>query len=705
MELYSGQMRERPIDIERHRKHHKQKKGKSSTTLYCNSILTFDIEATSAWLENGKVIGYRKGQDADYWNSLIPLALPYLWQFSCDGIVYYGREFRDFLNVLDDLDKNINYIIWVHNLSYEFQFLSNILTWHSVFARSPHKPMKAVSKEYPNVEFRCSYFLTRLSLEAWGNQLGTQKLVGALDYEKLRTPLTELTEDELRYGEQDCLVVEAGIKDYVKKYKKQRLIPLTQTGTVRLEVKNRTTINPEYVKKLKKLVPHNADEYKRLQDIFAGGYTHANRLYAGMVVDDVIEHYDFASSYPTVMIAEKYPMTPWAYVGKKIPPIDRFEKYAYIMHLKFGQLNCKSFNTYIQASKVRGKGLVFDNGRIIKADELDMYMTEQDFITVSNNYEWEEIECLACYQSKKDYLPTELTEYILELYANKTELKDVEGMEDLYMQSKQYINSMFGMCVTAIVQADVELIDGEWHTKQLTREVVEHRLEKLKSYNPREKRYFLSYSWGCWVTAYARRNLWKCIEANDIDVIYCDTDSIFVRGECDFEWYNKEVTEKLRIACEATGLDYSKTRPRTVKGKEKPLGIFTKEDNCTEFITLGAKRYVERRENGKLYLTVSGINKQAVELLENNIENFKDGFNFDKDADCVTKRLCTYINDMPDVIWNDGYVSTYRKGINLRRTGYLLTMTDEYKKLIEYKEFNTGQLTDEFIISMRGRFT
>ena len=705
MELYNGQMRERPLDIERHRKHHKQKKGKSSTTLYCNSILTFDIEATSAWLENGEVIGYRKGQEADYWNSLIPLALPYLWQFSCDGVVYYGREFRDFLKVLDDLDRNVNYIIWVHNLSYEFQFLSNILTWHSVFARSPHKPMKAVSKEYPHIEFRCSYFLTRLSLEAWGNQLGVQKLVGALDYEKLRTPLTELTEEELHYGEQDCLVVEAGIKDYVKKYKKQRLIPLTQTGTVRLEVKNRTTSNPEYVKKLKKLVPHNADEYKRLQDIFAGGYTHANRRYSGMVVNDIIEHYDFASSYPTVMIAEKYPMTPWAYVGRKIPPIERFEKYAYIMHLKFSQLNCKSFNTYIQASKVRGKGLVFDNGRIIKADELDMYMTEQDFITISNNYEWEEIECLACYQSKKDYLPIELTEYILELYANKTELKDVEGMEDLYMQSKQYINSMFGMCVTAIVQADVELVDGEWHTKQLTKEVVEHRLEKLKSFNPREKRYFLSYSWGCWVTAYARRNLWKCIEANDIDVIYCDTDSIFVRGECDFEWYNNEITEKLYKACKETGLDYSKTRPKTVKGKEKPLGIFTKEDNCIEFITLGAKRYVERRENGKLYLTVSGINKQAVDLLDNDIENFKDGFNFDKDADCVSKRLCTYINDMPDTTWHDGYVSTYRKGINLRRTGYLLTMTDEYKKLIEYKEFNTGQLTEAFYVTMRGRFT
>ena len=704
MEIYNGQMKNRTMDIEIHRKHHKQKNGKSSKTLYCNNIMTFDIEVTSAWLENGKVIDYKKGMENDYWNNLQPLSLPYIWQFSCDNDVYYGREFTDFLNVMNDLDKNIQYIIWVHNLAYEFQFLSNLFTWLSVFARSPHKPIRAIPKEYPNVEFRCSYFLTRLSLESWGNQIGVKKAVGNLDYDKIRTPLTKLTEDELYYCEQDCLVVYAGIKEYVKKYGKQRLIPLTQTGTVRLEVKNRTTKNPEYVKKLKKLVPKNADEYKRLQNIFAGGYTHANRLYAGIVVDDIIEHYDFASSYPTVMIAEKYPMTAWAYVGKKIPPMDRFDNYAYILHIKFSQLNSISFNTYIQASKVVGKGMVFDNGRIIKADELSMLMTEQDFITISNNYEWKDIECLACYQSKKEYLPKELTEYILELYANKTELKDIKEKEDLYLQSKQYINSMFGMCVTAIVQSDVELINDEWIVKPLTKEVVEHRLDKLRSYNPREKRYFLSYSWGCWVTAYARRNLWKCIEKNDIDVIYCDTDSIFVRGNKDFTWYNEEITNKLKKACEEMKLDYEKTKPKTIKGKEKPLGIFTKEEDCKEFITLGAKRYVERRNDNKLYLTVSGINKQAVELLKDNIENFKDGFNFDKDEDCVTKRLCTYIYDMPEVKYNDGYISKLKKGINLRRTGYLLSMTDEYKKLIEYKNFDTGILTEASYITMRGRF-
>ena len=703
---YTNQMQTTDLDIEIHRSHHKKKNGKSPITKYCNSIMTFDIEVSSAWLEHGKVIPYRKGESADYWNNLQPLALCYIWQFSCDGVVYYGRELRDFLKVLDDLPRDVEIIIWVHNLSYEFHFLTNILTWDSVFARSSHKPIKAKSKEYPNIEFRCTYMLTRLSLATWGEQLGVAKMVGDLDYDKLRTPLTKLTDKELKYCEMDCLVVEAGIKSYLKKYKKQRFIPMTQTGTVRQEVKEILMSDEEYVKKIKRLVPKSPEEYKRLQTVFAGGYTHANRYWSGQTIEGHIEHYDFASSYPTVMVAEKYPMTPWLYLGSEMPSEDSFEDYAYILILKFSQLKSTALNTYIQASKVNAKNMKLDNGRVISADELTITITEQDYITIKNNYEWESLEVIKVYRSKKDYLPKPFVEYILELYANKTELKDVEGKEELYMQSKQYINSMFGMCVTAIVQAEVELIGDEWIVKPLTRDFVQHKLEQLSQSNPREKRYFLSYSWGCWVTAYARRNLWKCIESCDHDVLYCDTDSIFVLGKHDFSWYNDEITKKLKIACKKQNLDFNKTRPKTPKGKEKPLGIFDSEDSCIEFKTLGAKRYVERREgDGKLHLTVSGINKGAVELLNDDIDNFEDGFNFDKDADCVTKKLSTYIVDMPIVKWNDGYISTYTHGINLRRTGYELSMTDEYKKLISYMDFNLNDVPENFEILMRARFS
>lgn len=700
---YFSQLKNFNYDIETVKSHKKNKDGKYKVEKYSNDIFTFDIECTSAWIENGKIIGYRKGEENDYWNDLIPIALCYIWQFSVNGEVYYGRELTDFMKVLSDLPSDVKIIIWVHNLSYEFQFLCNILTWKDVFARTPHKPMKCTSNEYPNIEFRCSYILTRLSLDSWGKQLGVSKMTGDLDYDVIRTPKTILTDKEMKYCEQDCKVVDAGIRYYLKKYKKQRKIPLTQTGTVRKEVKDILTADKQYVRMIKKLVPDRPSEYARLQQIFAGGYTHANQMYAGKLINELIEHYDFASSYPTVMIAEKYPMTKWYYNGINEIDENKFNDMAFIFYLKFYNIESVSFNTYIQSSKVTGKKMDFDNGRVIRAEYLEIYVTEQDYITICNNYTWDRMEVVRVWQCKKDYLPRPFLEYILQLYANKTELKDVQGMEDLYLQSKQYINSMFGMCVTALIQSDVDFANGEWNIKPLTEEDVLKKLIKLSDYHDREKHYFLSYSWGCWVTAYARRNLWKCIEHCDHDVLYCDTDSIFVRGKQDFSWYNNEITDKLRKACEIRELDFEKTRPYTPKGKQKPLGIFDKEDDCIQFKTLGAKRYVERRvSDNKLHLTVSGINKGAVELLNDDINNFADGFDFNKDADCVTKKLLTYLDDIPDCVYPDGYKSTYKHGINMRNAGYVLSMTDEYKNLIHYMEYDIEDVPEQLINHLRG---
>lgn len=704
MHPYSHQLNDKIYNYE-----NKRKKTKDGwiTNKYSNDIFTFDIEVTNAFLKDGQVIGYEIGHSNEYWNNLQPLALCYIWQFSFNDEVYYGRELTDFLEVLKDVPSNMHIVIWVHNLSYEFHFLNNILKWDSVFARSPHKPMKCIPSDFPNIEFRCSYMLTRLSLSSWGKQLGVQKADGLLDYEAIRTPLTPLTEQELLYCEQDCLVVYYGIKDYLKRYKKIKDIPLTQTGTVRKVVKDLLMTDEDYIKKIKKLVPSSASEYRDLMDLFAGGYTHANKMYSGVVQEGLIEHYDFASSYPTVMVAEKYPSTPFecCWWLDTIPDTSTFDEFAYMMKLKFTNIECITCNTYIQASKCTSVAPVNDNGRTIRAKELTIIITEQDYLTISETYRWSSVEVLYCYRSVKKYLPKKFANYILDLYVNKTTLKNVKGMEDIYLQSKQYINSLFGMCVTAIVQPNVTFDGSEWSVDTLDEEAVNKRLDSLRSYRPREKRYFLSYAWGCWITAYARRNLWRCIESCDMDVIYSDTDSIFVLDHHDFSWYNKEITDKLKKACNEQALDFSKTHPQTPKGEVMPLGIFATEDTCSQFITLGAKRYVERRNNDdSLHLTVSGINKDAVALLNNNISNFKDGFNFDKDADCVHKQLATYVTDMPQVTYPDGYISKYKEGINLRRTGYLLTISDEYKRLIDILTLDIDGFEDHTINRIKNYF-
>ena len=75
MELYNGQLKDRELDIETRKSHKKDKNGNYPVKKFCNSIFTFDIEVTSAWLENDKVIPYRMLTDNELYNykSLVQL--------------------------------------------------------------------------------------------------------------------------------------------------------------------------------------------------------------------------------------------------------------------------------------------------------------------------------------------------------------------------------------------------------------------------------------------------------------------------------------------------------------------------------------------------------------------------------------------------------------------------------------------------------
>lgn len=651
--------------------------------VFSDDILTFDIEVTSAWLKDDKLIPYEPGHDADYWNDLKRYAIPYIWQFSINETIYYGRELQEFKEVLEELPKETHFTIYVHNLAYEFMFLLNIFKPKDIFATNAHKVIKCTWEGFEHIEFKCSYILTNMSLAIWGDQLGLPKLVGELDYLCMRSPNTPLFDYELEYCERDCQVVYLGIKDHLKQYKHIEQIPLTSTGKVRRVFKNEVTADDEYMKQIRKLVPESARFYKMLKfKLFQGGYTHGNRRFVGKVIrkDDInkltgkpygiIKHKDIRSSYPAVMCGMRFPYTKWAYIGRKLPDPKYFDDRAYIIKVCFKGLKCTTWNTYLSSSKCVCKGGIYDNGRILKAEECITTLTEQDYMTVIESYEWDDIEPLGCYVARKKYLPKIFIDFILQLYNDKTALKGINPVK--YAISKQYINSMFGMCVTSLFQSEVKYDQktGEWIIEELKENFVNEQLKKLTMFW--NKKYFLSYSVGIWITSYARRQLWKMILSIDDDLIYTDTDSIFYVGEHDFSWFDEEITEKIRQACSKSNCDFSLSHPIDPKGRVQPLGTLDDEPDCDAFITLGAKKYCEQRGD-KLYMTVSGINKSAVSCLNSNISNFKDGFIFDKDHPDVHKLEHCYISNMEPVKWIDNYYSDFKYGINMRPTGYKLS--------------------------------
>lgn len=665
------------------------KNGKYRNELLSDTIFCFDIEDTSYYIDNDLKITTFDYDDPDRMKLCTKGSLCYHWQFSVNDTVFTGRELRDFPKLLESLNKccPARKIIYVHFLSHEFQFLLNIFKFDDVFARNAHKPITAYIAKY-NVEFRCSYTLTRLSLDTWSKNLPVKKLKGNLDYDVLRTPLTPLTEKEIAYCINDVLVMYHGIKAFKGKYQHVYNIPLTQTGEVRRVVKQKLSKSRYWLECCQRTLPKTIEEFKDEIHAFIGGSVIANFLYKDTTVSNVMMK-DISSSYPWVMLSEKYPDKPFKKITSGFNYYIDNPDYAYLIHFTAKNVEAKTNCKFLSKSKLLSFDKVeCDNGRVIRSAELSVILTNIDYELFNRCYS-ADITINYMKISTTRYLPNEFRKYILELYCNKTTLKGISGQEELYMQSKQFVNSLFGMMVTKDISDDI-IFDGElWSKDELT---IEKFIEKIDIKKRSLSKNFLSFQFGIWVTAYARRNLWNAILALDEYVVYCDTDSVKYLSIADdsyFDEYNADVLGKYEILANDIGVPTNMFYPKSPKGKVCYIGVFDTEDACIdkngniqtvpEFRALGAKKYIYRdRNDNELHMTVAGVSKKAVKCLNNDISNFETGTTFTekdlKNADAV-KLTPYYLNDIDEITFPDGYKNTYKYGINLMPTTYNLSIT------------------------------
>lgn len=559
-------------------KGHKEIKESRNSKIDSN-IYTFDIETTSYIILDGKqyeTIKYlefdKKTQEQCKFQGLM-----YIWQFGINDTIYYGRTFEElkiFLSRIEEWGTDLKKVVFVHNLAWEFQFLRNIFKFDEVYARKSHKVMKATLLDF-NYEFRCTLFMTNAPLKKLPKiyNLDVEKLVGDLDYSKIRHSKTKLTKKELQYCENDCLVVYKYILREKEKYKKISKIPLTSTGHVRKELKNITYRDFIYKLKVQKSVNTDGHIYELMHQCFAGGYTHANYLYTDEIVKDV-DSFDETSAYPYVMVTCKFPMTKFKKCN--IRSYKQFlNDFAYIIKVRFKNIKAKYYNTFISQSKcVRINKAKLDNGRIIEAKELEIVITEVDFKLFLESYDFE-YEILECYYARKGYLPKKFIEFILEKYIKKTEYKNVKDKELEYNLEKAMFNSLYGMTVTNNIRDKVEF-DNEtgWKEIPISNEEI---LEALKK---EENKGFLSFSWGLYVTSYARYNLCSNIIKLDKYCIYGDTDSMKLKKGYDrsiIENYNKSVEAKIKKASNDLKIPIEKFAPKDIKGISHMLGLFTEE--------------------------------------------------------------------------------------------------------------------------------
>lgn len=637
----------------------------------------------------------------------IEQAVMYIWQWHfADPIdlTVVGRtwdEFESFCASLEACmqeqsqeDYHLQLCVYVHNLSYEFQFLRGIyhFTNDEIFAVDCRKVLKCTM--YDNFfEFRCSYLHSNMSLDAYTHKMGVAhgKLSGVkFDYNKPRYPWTPLSDDELEYCVNDVLgLCEALTIEMHHDNDNLYTIPLTSTGYVRRDA--RAAMKRAGMERLGAIQP-DAELYTMLREAFRGGNTHANRYYTGQVLRGKIQSADRSSSYPDVLCNCLYPMRAFEPIGEiSLDGLKRkLNQHRKALIMRIALTDVELINPcwgcpYLTIDKSRNViDPDRDNGRILSAKYLETTVTDVDLAIILKEYKFSGFRVFDCWQSTYAKLPRDLIECAIDYYRAKTSLKNVSGQELYYMKSKNKLNSIYGMMAQDPGKRSI------LYTPEEEFEIDEKTpIENILSQNLRNA--FLCYQWGVWVTANARYRLEEGIELAGDGFVYCDTDSVKYLGDIDWANYNKARIKDSK-ASGAYAADPS--------GKMHYMGVFEPEHEMCEFATLGAKKYCYRETpESPLCCTIAGVNKKegAKELERHGgIDAFKPGFVF-KDAGGTE----SVYNDSPEIdsITIDGHTLPITSNVVIRESTYKLGITSEYMDLLlrcDYTRKGIGRLDEYF---------
>lgn len=667
----------------------KAKKPSPKSRNILNAICAFDIETSTIILPSEDDGGINAH------------AFMYVWQFQINDKTFMGRTWDDFiifLSMLTDaieetrkffkLTEKPQLIIWVHNLAYEFQWLSGLYHFSNeeCFFRDFRKPIYC--RMFECLEFRCSYIQTNMSLRQLTKQLGVEeKLSGQkYDYEKLRFPWTELSEYEKEYCVRDVRsLVECMKVKMDQDGDTLQTIPLTSTGYVRRDCVR--ALKDQYLF-IKDLLP-NIDQYKLLRKAFRGGNTHANKRYSGKILKDVYS-YDMSSCYPAQQLTKDFPMTPFRWIDYDIT-LERVMKfiglnYAVVGLYQFKGLRLKRKDEpipYLSLARVDCYGFKVDNGRVLECEYIEIAMTEIDLAIVLDQYNYDEIDIKTAMVAQKKPLPEEYRNVIRQYYDHKTKLKPPKGQPApyIYHKDKEKLNGIYGMSAQDPIHAEILYNDGDYTRSDYSSSDAALKLQKAR----------FPYQWGVYTTAYARLALQQAIKMAGKQMVYCDTDSVKTLGKMDLTELN---TKRQKVA-ERNGAYSDDT-----SGIRHYVGVFELDGHYDRFITCGAKRYAYEAD-GHMSITVSGVSTAVNEETGKTfaaeelgcLENFKEGFIWHKSAGTMA-----IYNDHDDFDYTDpesGNTVHISKNVALVPTTYQMTYANDYRLLLReidlYGEYKSAR--------------
>ena len=701
---------------------------------------TFDIETTT--LVTGKLENGDPEMNAIIWSGQFYNGEEYIQERSLQDVV---RRLE--LISYENREHPYKVAIFVHNLSYEFQFIKDFFNFTKILCTSERK---IIAAETEQLVFRCSYMLSNMSLEKFLQNEGVPEEYRKtnMDYLVERYPWTELTEEEKVYCANDVIGLHYAISSRISHENNEDInnLPLTSTGYVRKACRKAVTSNRNNrYRFLRERL--DLETFKMCHEAFRGGNTHGNKAFVNKTIidksiatdedkdcilsDGGTGSYDIRSSYPTEVVVRKYPTKFFDMKPFKQKEFDwylsKWEDWGMLIDVTWKGLRlkdelatpvpyissskCKPFKlyTYVDENdgKVKNVPNQIDNGRILKCEFARTIITEVDYLIIRSQYAWDEEHITKVKVAKKKYLTKELIEQVLHFYYNKTTLKQDENDPNfdpdiyyLYLRSKGDLNGIYGMHVTSPCKPDyifnkdtnmVELkkyyhIEDDPESGELTEdELTELLLDKFyESFSS-----FLSYQVGIWVTAYSRWHLQKAI-----DVLLNKrnggktSDLVY----CDTDSVKFINPSDHQADIEKLNEEYIKLAEKRnayvdYNGKRYYLGIFEFEGISQKFKTFGAKKYIYGSDD-KFKITISGVpKKKGHDCIVKAIENGKYKSPFDLCKGFVfhgIKTTSKYVDhDCMHYYDVDGKRVYYASNIAMYPSSYTLGLTHDFELLLD----------------------
>lgn len=702
-------------------------------------------------------------------------AYMYKWQMVFGEYLLSGRTWDEWMYCMEAIQKAYNFrtesvtmgkkkhtnvhtfLLWIANQGYEYQFISK-KTWNGtpiicmdsksdtadVFADGMRRPLKTMlsfvgDRTGAVTVFDALKFSTSLAQLAKDYGITTKKkkvledgtVVSDLDYSIPRNSETPLNDEEEEYCDADVAILYEWACFYLDAYLKQNgIAPMTSTGIIRYAVVENYDAMVKDHRQVMNLHPQFDEYIRAVTQLYRGGFTYANRAKAGKELDKVVGK-DFTSSYPAVMLQEKFPSTPFmSKTIKDVSELDKLAGKAWYADFEFSDLIIKegiSVESLFKSHEWDGNaartkkvtGCVVDNGKIAYAKHITVTLCEYDWDTYNKFYEWGDVKVSKLMVADKDYLPDWFTDIIKFYYKQKDFLKN-NGQKGTtaYALAKAVVNGLYGLTVQKVVFDSVIFDEVEgWSVKHLNYKNMEDRAQMEEKYNKTIGRDWfsrkqhkgvpkvvLSPYWGIWCTAIARNRILNAIHSLGADFVYCDTDSVYYQNADDhqdfFDVWNKDV--------------HDWNDANLVDKEFHTLGDFDPvelDDNDApdvyeySFMTLGAKRYIKYTED-KLHATIAGLPhgslqrrakkevgedpKKQVQWMK---EHFKDGMKIA--AEEALKNAHDYIDEATDEAITDvtGYTEIMHEesSILIHPIEFTLKLDPDYAEYI-------GKSTEEFLL-------